>query len=216
MRRWWRLAAGLALFAGACADTAQERVRDYNEDGVYLYQRGEFARAGESFRAALELTPEDAGLLYNLAQCHDRLGDAAKAEQLYQECLKRDPDHAACRHSLTLLLARTGRRDEAARSVGEWLAKEPKRSAPYAADGWLLHQAGDLPRAQARLQQALDIDPHDVQALNELALIYEEMQRPERALVLYERALAQDARQPDVAKRVSRLRSQGVGPPRPD
>ena len=100
--------------------------------------------------------------------------------------------------------------------VDEWLQKQPNAAGPYAADGWLWFQAGDLPRAQGRLLQALERDPHDVQALTQLAQVYEALHRPERAVVLYERALRQDPAQPDVAQRLEALRSQGVKPPRPD
>jgi hypothetical protein len=35
----------------------QERIRDYNEDGIYLYQRGDYRSAGESFRARSTTSP---------------------------------------------------------------------------------------------------------------------------------------------------------------
>jgi tetratricopeptide (TPR) repeat protein len=111
---------------------------------------------------------------------------------------------------------REGRQDEAVKMVEDWLAREPNLAAPYAVDGWLWHQVGDLPRAQARLQQALQIDPHDMHALIELALVYEALHRPERALVLYERALSQNPHLPQVAERLDRLKAQGVKRPRPD
>ena len=108
-----------------------------------------------------------------------------------------------------------GRRKQAVAMVEDWLARRPKRSDPYAEDGWLWHQAGDLPQAQARLQQALDLDPHNVRALAELALVYEHLGLPERAVVLYERALDVDPGQPDVAQRLNQLRAQGAGRPKP-
>jgi tetratricopeptide (TPR) repeat protein len=211
---WW--IAGTALSLAGCAATNDERVHDYNEDGVYLYQRGDYVAARQSFDAALAVKPNDAGLLYNLGQCYDRMGDAAKAERYYNECLQRVPNHAACRHALADLLVRTKRQPEAARMVQEWLVREPRLATPYAEDGWLAHQAGDLPRAQGRLQQALALDPRDVRALTELGLVYEAMHRPDRALVLYERALEQEPSQPEITKRVNFLLTQGVKAPRPD
>jgi Flp pilus assembly protein TadD len=100
--------------------------------------------------------------------------------------------------------------------VEDWLIHQPRLAAAYALDGWLWHQSGDLPRAQARLQQALELDPHDVTALTELALVYEDLHRPERAVVLYERVLALDARQPQVENRLHVLLAKGAGRPQPD
>ena len=73
-----------------------------------------------------------------------------------------------------------------------------------------------MPRAQSRLQQALAIDHNDVRALTEMALVYEALNRPDRAVVLYERSLELNPRQPDVVQRVSFLKSQGAGRPRRD
>jgi tetratricopeptide (TPR) repeat protein len=206
----------LAACLAGCAIPADERLRDYNEDGVQLFQKGEFAAARDSFQAALTLKPEDPGLLYNLGECYDHLGDATRAERYYRECLAQVPNQVACRHALVVLLVRTNRRPEAVQLVQDWLAKEPKLAAAYAEDAWLYHQAGDLPRAQGRLQQALELDPHEQHALTELALIYEGMNRPDRALVLYERVLERDPKQVDIAGRVNFLLAKGARPPHPE
>jgi Tfp pilus assembly protein PilF len=83
-------------------------------------------------------------------------------------------------------------------------------------DGWRLRQDGDLLQAQARLQQALELDPQNSRALVELGILYELMERPGRALVLYEKALRHDPNQADVSLRVEALRARGVKNPLPD
>src|SRR5437588_13124875 len=90
-----------ALLAAACAPTSSERLREYNEDGVRLFQRGNYADARDSFRAALALEPDDADLLFNLGQCYDRLGQVDKAKQSYDGCIQRAPGHADARHAPT-------------------------------------------------------------------------------------------------------------------
>jgi Flp pilus assembly protein TadD len=208
--------AGFILSLGGCSTTEQDRIHAYSQDGVYLFQHGDFERARQSFETALLLKPEDPSLLYNIGQCYDRQGNTIQAERYYTTCLMRDRDHVACHHALAVLLVRGNRRPEAERMVGDWLSRSPKLAAAYAEDGWLLSQAGDLPRAQARLQQALELDPHDTRALTELGRVYEAMRRPDRALVLYERSLESDRNQPDVTDRVQFLLANGVRRPRPD
>jgi tetratricopeptide (TPR) repeat protein len=194
----------------------QDRVRDYNDDGVHLFRNGQYDKAAESFEAALALQPGDVSLLYNAGQCYDRAGNAAKAEQYYETCLQRSPNHAGCHNGLAALMLRQGQRDQAVNLIEGWLVNQPKLAAAYAADGILLHQLGDLPVAKLRLEQALELDPHDKQALVELGLVYEALQRPDRSLVLYERALAEDPQQQDITARVQRLQSQGVKRPLPE
>jgi Flp pilus assembly protein TadD len=215
MRAAWRVAIFLVCLQG-CVPLSQERVRDFNEDGVYLFNLGEYTQARDSFQTALELKPADAVLLFNIGQCYDRLDDPANAEKAYNECLQLAPNHADCRHALASLLVRVGRKDDATRMVQAWLASQPKLAAAYAEDGWLLQQSGDLLGAQARLHLALDLDPHDTRALVELARVYEAMQRPDRAVALYERVLLLHPREVEIEKRLKLLRAQGVGEPHPD
>jgi Tfp pilus assembly protein PilF len=213
MRAAWF--AGIALGLAGCGPAVQESVRTYNEDGVYLFQHGEYTGARESFQAALALQPENDGLLFNIGECYDRQGQTAKAEEFYNKCLQKESGHARCRHALAALLVRTGRRKEATRMIEAWLAKESKKADAYAEDGWLWHKGGDLPQAQARLQQALDIDPHNVRALTEMGLVYEELGMPDRAVVVYERSLDQDPSQPEVKQRLNALLVRGTGRPKP-
>src|SRR5438552_2917380 len=132
------LAAAALLSLAGCETAAQERVRQYNADGVHLFQQGNYQDARESFALALELQPEDAALAYNLGQCCDRLGDTAKAEQCYLQCLQRAGNHADCRHALAVLLYRTGRKAEATSMIEDWLTRQPNLADAYALDGWRL------------------------------------------------------------------------------
>jgi tetratricopeptide (TPR) repeat protein len=209
--------AGLLLLVGGCVLTGeQERVRDYNEDGVFLFQRGDYAGARDSFQAATALKPQDSAIMYNLGECYERLGNLPKAECYYRECLQRQPKNASARHALVACMVRTGRKSEASTLVDLWLKEEPVTGDAYAEDGWLLHHTGDLPRAQARLHQALEAEPHNRLALTELALIYEGMQRPDRAVVLYQQILEDNPEDRDISNRVHVLLAKAPGRPHPD
>jgi tetratricopeptide (TPR) repeat protein len=215
--RWVWAAVGLALMGvGSCAPTSQDRVREYNEDGLHLYRQGAYDKAAESFEAAVALEPGDPALLYNAARCYDRAGNAAQAEQYYNACLQKEPNHAGSRNGLAALMLRQGRRDEATHMVEGWLASQPKLAAAHAAHGVLLHQVGDLPAAKTRLEYARQLDPHDTRALVELGLVWEAMGYPDRALDCYERALDEDPQQDEVADRLQRLQAQGVKRAMPD
>src|SRR5439155_9585504 len=56
-RRWVPMrracwAAGMVLALAGCSPAVQDRVREYNREGVLLYERGDFAGAREHFQAA--------------------------------------------------------------------------------------------------------------------------------------------------------------------
>jgi tetratricopeptide (TPR) repeat protein len=206
----------VGLLILGCESAGHRRADFHTRDGVHLYRSGAIQDARESFEAALALSPGDPTLLYNLGKCHEQLGEMEKAEQRFQECLVRAPNHVEGRHALAAVLVRTARQDEAERMVQEWIAREPGRAAAYAEHGWLLRRKGDLPRAQARLQQALDLDPDDVYSLLEMGRLQEEYQRPARALVLYERASKVNPGHPDVQRQLQALLARGVKHPRPE
>lgn len=206
----------LLFVVAGCDTTVQDRVKEFNREGTLLYRQGEYQAAQENFEEALELKPEDPNLLYNAGQSFDRQGNWPKAEYYYRKCLDKEPDHEEVRFALALVLDRTGRHDDAAKVAQDWLAAHPDHALPYALDGWRLRQDRAFPQAQGRLQQALAIDPHCNRALIELGILYEQLGRPDRALVLYRRALERNPRQPDVIDRVNDLRAKNTGMPLPD
>lgn len=211
-----RLLLGLCLLTvGACASSVERQTRDLTTDGVRLYRTGRYREARETFEAALALSPGEPNLLYNLGQSYEHSGNLVQAEKVYNDCLFRAPDHPECRHALATLMVKQNRQPEAQRMIEDWLAHSPRCAAAYAEHGWFLRQYGDLPRAQARFQQALQIDPEDRRALVELGQLLEHQQLPGRAMVLYERADRAYPNHPDIKPRLEALRTAGVKRPHP-
>ncbi|HVS37553.1 MAG TPA: tetratricopeptide repeat protein [Gemmataceae bacterium] len=210
------LAAVLAVSVGGCVSTDDQRLHDYNDDGIALYHRGAYDEARETFQAALKLKPADPNLLCNVGQCYDHLGQTDRAEETYRDCLRQAPGHADCLHALTALLVRENKRGDADQLVGDWIRREPRSAAAYAEFGWLCVQDKDYPRALSACQHAYELDPRDVHALNQLGRIYEVMNRKDRALAMYERSLEYQPHQPEVGTLVSRLKADGAREPHPD
>jgi tetratricopeptide (TPR) repeat protein len=204
------------LLGAGCAPRTDDRSRLYNEDGVQLFARGDYQSALESFDAAMRLDPQDPGLLFNVAQCYDRLADVPKAEQYYTACLQRDPAHGDARLALLTMYHRAGKQAEGNRMVEEWLTQRPNSADAYVLDAWKLRQEKALPQAHGRLQQALALEPQNRRALAELGILYEVMGMPDRAYVLYERILSREPNQTEIAGRLQDLKNKGVRRPLPD
>ena len=84
------LGGGAAV--GAAGDS--ERIRDaraHYEKGVSHYNLDEFAAALAEFTEAYRLKP-DASFLFNIAQCHRRLGNTDAAADYYRKYLRNVPD----------------------------------------------------------------------------------------------------------------------------
>ncbi len=210
------LSVMLGCLLGCVSTQHQERVKLFNDDGMDQFARGNYREAKDSFRAALELSPNDPSLLFNAAQCYDRAGDTVRAEHYYTACLQRDPAHGDARLALMSVFYRTGRREEANRMIEQWLAKEPGLADVYVLDAWRLRQENALPQAQMRLQQALALEPANRRAMAEMGILYEVLGRPERSYVLYERILARNPNQVEINNRLEFLKTNGVKRPLPD
>jgi tetratricopeptide (TPR) repeat protein len=77
----WGTALGVALAVAAASPLRAEdvtRARTLYEAGAVYYERGEFQKALDQFDEAYRLAAKP-GLLYNIAQCHDRLGNLDQA-----------------------------------------------------------------------------------------------------------------------------------------
>src|SRR5687767_15102179 len=97
------LAALLAPLLAGCvtpqSEQEQQRLRLVAE-GRLLSKRGAHSEARASLRQALELQPDDAEVMFLLAECAAALSQPKEAEGLYLRVLARDPGHERARHAL--------------------------------------------------------------------------------------------------------------------
>lgn len=206
----------MMLLLTACATTDHERWRMINDDGVALFAKGAYHEALDSFDYALAMNAENPVLYYNIAQCHERLGNARQAEQFFTACLQRDPKHGDARLSLITMKYRAGNLVEANQMIKDWMTQDPKSADPLVADAWRLRQERNYPLAQGRLQEALSREIDNRRALTELAILDELQNMPDRAYVQYERILEKDPGQFEIRERLELLKTKGVKRPTPN
>jgi tetratricopeptide (TPR) repeat protein len=73
-------------------------------DGSRQYDLGDFRAALDLFKRAY-LAHEEAGILFDIGECHRQLGESAEAVHAYQSYLRRKPD-AANRADVEALIAK--------------------------------------------------------------------------------------------------------------
>lgn len=88
-----RLCIVLASCCMALNVAAEESTgwRALYREGSRQYDLGDFRAALDSFKRAY-LAHEEAGILFDIAECHRQLGENAEAVQAYQSYLRRKPD----------------------------------------------------------------------------------------------------------------------------
>jgi tetratricopeptide (TPR) repeat protein len=204
----------IVLLSG-CDTTAQDKFRLYNEDGIHNFSRGNYREARDSFEQALVLHHEDIAVVFNLAQTNERLGDAKAAEEGYQDCLRRNPEFVDARQAYANFLYKNGRSQDANQLIEQWATGNEHKADALVLVSWKLRQQRNYPAAYDKVQSALVLEPHNPRALTELGVLYEKMNLPDRSLVLYERALAENPNQFEVRERVEKLKARGVEKPLP-
>jgi tetratricopeptide (TPR) repeat protein len=205
-----------ALAATGCSNIASQAA---NVEGVRLYQQGNYQQASDRFQQAIAQDPRSPEGYYNLAASlhktgtlYNRPADLQQAENLYNQCLERDPNHTECYRGLAVLLNETGRQPDAFKLLNGWSAAAPKSPEPKIELARLLEEVGQAEQAKAQLVDALTIDPHNARALTALGRLRDQSGDHLQALANYQRSLALNRFQPEVAARVAQLQG-AVGAP---
>jgi tetratricopeptide (TPR) repeat protein len=139
----------------------------------------------EGVRRGLEragkLAPEDDRVWLGKAHLAIRLGDFALAERWLARCLESRPDDLAVwRMKLDCALG-AGRLDEVMRALPRLpAALEPEGRVP-AVRAWLAARQGDRPGERRALEAALEVNPADTTALEQLAAIEHQRGRDDQA-----------------------------------
>ncbi len=94
MARSLLILALLLAGAPAAAETDDALAKQYYKLGEELYNRADYEGALKQFTQAYQLSKRPA-LLYNMARCHESLGQHERAIEVYNDYLKSSPDNPA-------------------------------------------------------------------------------------------------------------------------
>ncbi len=191
-----------------CQLTADSR----NLQGVRLFEQSQYQAALAQFQQALAADAKNADAHYNLAATYHRVGsqqnDAklfGQAEEYYNRCLDLNGDHVECHRGLAVLLAETDRTDRALALLKSWAVRSPQSADARIELARLYDEFGQDGNAKIELHEALKKDVNNYRAWTALAHLHEKNGDTDRAIVDYQRSLAINQMQPQVAQRLGDL-----------
>jgi tetratricopeptide (TPR) repeat protein len=165
-------------------------------EGVRAYESGESDIAEKFFRRAVQIFPADGKALHSLVGNVLRNGRHAEAEEILRRALSTPGIGSISRtYALAMMsvIARArGEEDRAdsllhaAFSLGR---NEPTTGADLGFLAWTALQAGDSVLAMNYYEKALAVDPLNLSALQNLALLSAKIGEQHRALLLFRRIL---------------------------
>jgi tetratricopeptide (TPR) repeat protein len=202
--------AVLALYSSGC-NTSSGWTR--NQVGKSYYQSGNYTAARRSFEQALMNDPYNPDYAFNVAAAMQKQGDTLAAEQMYEHSLSLSPSHQPTYHALAGMLHDQGRTAEAQDLLTAWVETQPYTPESHVEMAWLQQEQGDMAGAEASLQTALKQNPRHTKAMAQLGQVYERSGRNSEAAALYNRSLAYNRSQPQVATRLNSMPATGGASP---
>lgn len=128
--------------------------------------QGDPKKAVALYRDAVDVVPTSALLNYKLSVALDRVGDTAGERDALQKAVEIDPGMAIAHHQLGYLASTSGDL-----TTAEQQFREAVRAAPGYTEAWIslaatLGMESRYSEAQEAVQRALELDPHNTNAMN--------------------------------------------------
>lgn len=161
--------------AALAVDPGHATVR--NSHATVLESQGRYAEAADEFREVLRLDPDAPDARYNLANCLAAQGEFEEAAEHFRIVAWSRPDDGAARDHLTAALQEAGnallsagQAAQAEERYREALTLRPDDAGIHNDLGSALLALGDVAQAVAEFESALDIDPQNDVARDNLAV----------------------------------------------
>jgi tetratricopeptide (TPR) repeat protein len=214
-----RLAPFYIIALGILCTGCQFAAPAQNAEGVKMFQQAYYQGAIERFQQAIASDPHNSDGYYNIAATYHQMArqhgqpvDWQQAEAYYGQCLQRNPGHADCYRGLAVMLTEKGRQQDAFRLLESWAARNPGLAAPRIELARLYDEAGNFEVAKERLVEAVQLEPNNARALAALGKVREQLGDVSQAISNYERSLAVNQFQPQLAARVASIKSSMTAP----
>ncbi len=146
--------------------------------------------SADLFREVIKREPTNAAAHNNLAVVLKRQGLLDQALSEYKAAQKYGEDSALTKLRIARTLKDAGQHRDSLVVVAEVLAKEPKETEALIIQALNYWKLGQLAKASASLEQALDIDPAFVQARNNLGGVLYDSRKYEDAVKVWRQALS--------------------------
>jgi tetratricopeptide (TPR) repeat protein len=169
--------------------------------GLVQLRQERWADALATYEDAVARPAASAAAYHNMAYALERLGRVAEAQRALQAAAARSgtpsPQIQTSVGIVALLSGDLAAADEALTSAGPLWGHRPPSAAWFHYAALAAALLGDLPRAQAILDKAVEAHPHSAVLYNNLAVVCERANAPAEAAAALDRALAED---PSVAQ----------------
>lgn len=150
--------------------------RRLNNSGVIAYHNGQYEKALELFKKAIELNPEFTEGYNNLGLTYTELKDEEKATEAFKKAIELDPDLSATYNNLGYAFYRMGSYEEAIEMYNEAIGRSKDNSSAYTNLGNAYYKLNRIEEAIEAWKKALEIDPGNEKAQRNLKKFHIEIE----------------------------------------
>ncbi|HXG67773.1 MAG TPA: tetratricopeptide repeat protein [Blastocatellia bacterium] len=183
----------LALGQSAAAQQPKD-AEQYHRAGVGYYDSGEYEKAIEAYRQALQLNPDSTDAWYHLGMAYSSLGRYKEAVEAYSRAIRRKPDYAAAHFNLGHAYSNLKQYDNAIKAFQQAIQYEPDNLEAYFALGYAYFDSGRDEKAAATFEEAIRRKPDNPYAYFNLGLLYFPGGPHARAVDAFTQAILRDPR----------------------
>jgi tetratricopeptide (TPR) repeat protein len=158
--RHWRNSE--TLFAHAL-DVTHHNAVAHGSLALALGDRGDVAAAVEHYQRAIEITPQEPQLYYNIGQLYLVAGDYVRAQEWLGKALRLDPNYADAHSNLAKAFAGQGRAEHAIEQFREVARLRPDSYVAHYDLAVELAEHGDLDEALDHFAEAARLKPDSPQ-----------------------------------------------------
>ena len=173
-------------------------VEQIYQAGVSYYESGDYEKAIEAYKRAIQLDPSSVDFYYHLGMAFSSLGRFKDATQAYNSAIRLRPEYAAAYYNLGHAYSNLREYDKAVRAFQRAIQYEPDHVEAYFALGNAYADSGKEEKAINTLEAAIRRKPDNPYAYYNLGLLYFPGGSPARAVEAFTQAIIRDPRYAEV------------------
>ncbi|MFA5091012.1 MAG: tetratricopeptide repeat protein, partial [Candidatus Omnitrophota bacterium] len=171
---------------------ARQGYLTYVEQGISYKNHGQYAKAEEAFKKALELDPENDWLCIGLAEFYQKEGKYTQAERLFEKATEINPDSDWLYVKFGWFYASQGKYTQAEKLFRKALNINPKNDWAYVSLGNSYLSEGKYALSKKAFIKAIKINPRNERASLELGNLYRAQENYPLFEKFYKKALELD------------------------
>jgi tetratricopeptide (TPR) repeat protein len=164
--------------------------------GSIYYITDDYMNAISRFQRSLELDPNRADAMNNIAICYISLGDYSSSLSWSTKAVQKEPANEIYLFTMGQAAEGVGMTDQAVEIYKKSAALDSSYASPRLNLGNILDSRGEYVNALQNLQEAYRAEPDNVSVWNSLGTVFLHMEQYESSIKWYEKAVAGEPKDP--------------------